>query len=212
METSVTIAATPSTHITVTPYGASLSGDLSPDEFREALSQLRAVKDAYHSALADLVAYGRNKFGDEHVEATLEQLHFEHADCLRAAQIGQMTLEFRTGKALTNEHYFVLGQHLEEEHQRESWADLAAKHGLTALELRHSIARGKVTRTAEIERQSGKNTGIHNIQSVAFDFERWERQVGGEDEILKWPPARREQVLATLEPVARLVDKLRSAK
>ena len=206
MSTSSLQLAATGTPATITRMGIRLDGDLTKEEWVNLLTSLQCVKHAYHNTLADVLNYGRKKFGQEAVTQCLEQLEFELADVTKADAIGKLDYDFRLAYPLTSEHYFVLS-HLEEP-ARSKWAKIAEKQKLSALELKRSIEAGKVLRLAEIQANSGQSTGINTIQGVVFRMQQWQQSMGGTEKILHLPIPERQNLLTLLTPAIELAAKL----
>lgn len=174
------------------------------DQWTQFLKTLHSVKGAYHCALADTIAYGREKFGDAQVGLALEQGEFEEADVIKAGNIGQLSLTFRQTFHLSSEHYFVLSK-VTDTQQQSRWAAEAVNNTLTALELKRSIEAGKVVRTKQIANTSGSGSGFNTIQGIAFKVGQWEKAMGGIDNIVKLPKEQRESLIELLTPALTLI-------
>lgn len=194
-------------HLTHT--GLKIVGHLDLDEWRNLLESFHAVKHAYHCALADLISYGRNEFGDDEVAATLEQMEFELADVTKAEAIGQLTFDFREENPLTSEHYFVLSKLEKADCQK--WAKIAVQNKLSALELKRSIEAGMVLRLEDIQNRSGQGSGINTIQGVVFRLTQWEKSMGGTDRIIQLPSKDRRDLLDLLTPAIELAAKIEAS-
>lgn len=198
-------------NITISHSGALITGDLTHPEWLDAVCTLKTIKSAYLLALADLYGYGRNAFGEDQVAKDLEQLEFDLSDACKAAAISVLTLDFRSGHGLTSEHYYIIS-YLATDKDREKWAKLAVEHGLSALELKRSIAAGKVVTQKLIDTTSGRNTGINTLQGIRFQFDQWERQVGGDrQKLLRKPRAEREQMLENLTPIVAFAAEIEAS-
>ena len=189
--------------------GISFVGQMHYEQWIEALATWKRVSEVYHFGLADFINYGRERFGAQKVQGALTQLDFDLADVMKAEAIGQSTLDLRL-VSLTSEHYYVLGRLLPEGKQEQGkWAALAEKHELSALELKKSIEAGKVIKQPEIDQTSGRNSGITNIEGLTLMFERWERQVGGEEKILHdWNDDLKRLWLEKVRPIVELAVKV----
>lgn len=198
--------------IQVMPHGIQFLGKMTEEQWLETLGSWKRIKDIYHFGLADIVNYGQEKFGKEKVDAALEQLNFELSDIVHAEAIGQTTFAFRL-EGLSSEHYYVLGKELAgAQKEQAKWATLAQKHGLSAFELKKSIESGKVIKRPEIDQSSGRNSGITNIEGITLQFERWERQVGGEEKILHdWDRELKERWLEKVRPIIELANKVQES-
>lgn len=199
-------------YLTVTEFGLQIHRPLTWAEWQHMMKSLRTIKLAYGSALADLTAHGRQQFGDERVAGAMEQLEFDLSDANKAFAIAEIPLETRTVHRLTSEHAYILATCLEDlPGLREKWAAICAEHKLTAHELKHSIATGKVTRRDEIQAQHGTGPGINTLQSISFSLQRWEKSSGGEERILKLPEPEREKALQLLRPFVELAAKIEAS-
>jgi hypothetical protein len=193
--------------ITVTPHGALVTRTLTFDEWRRAMHSTRQVKRAYHAVLADLTGYGRLHFGEKAVADAMEQLEFEMDDANKATAIHKLPLEFRTLHGLDSEQAFVLSS-VKDEDERTRWAETCRKENLTALELKRSIEAGKVMRKEDLAKACGQGAGLPTVQAVRFQFERWQRSIGGKQKILSLTPSARKEALKTLEPIIELAAEL----
>ena len=57
------LPSTPTAQCKSLEAGVTIHGDLSYDQWRDALSTLKHVKGIYHKALADFVGYGKKQYG-----------------------------------------------------------------------------------------------------------------------------------------------------
>ncbi|MFZ4693736.1 MAG: hypothetical protein ACOYMV_01275 [Verrucomicrobiia bacterium] len=187
--------------------GAQVQGKITFDRWKILLTSWRSCRKGWELVLADILAYGLEQFGREKVDVALNQLEFDLGDALKALAIGQLSLDLRT-ETLGSDHYFVLSKANLTAKEQGRWVAIATKEGLKAVELQKSIEAGKVLRQADINRESGRDSGIPTIQGLAFWFDRWERKVGGEDAILAWDRRLKEQWLAEVRPILSLAAKL----
>jgi len=191
------------------PTGIKFEGELTLEQWKELVALWRGVRVAYFTGLADIMAYGKAKFGEDTVKETLAQCDFDLNDELRALAIGQLPLELRT-VSLTEEHYFVLGKYVDNDKDRGKWAAAAEKHELSAYELQKSIEAGEVIKGDALKSRQGRNSGFLTIQSLSARFELWERNVGGENAILQMDEPNQRALLKELEGPGELYLKLKS--
>lgn len=191
--------------ITLTSKGVVFPDDCPEDVWREALALLKSVRDGYHMALADTIAYGRDRFGDEKVAEVMEQLEFSQADFNMAANISRIPIGLRKNEdGLTAEHYHVVGHVFgDNEPAQKKWLAAAAKERLSPRELRRSIDAGQVVRS-DATRTGRSSGGLVTIQGIMFTFDQWRRQVGGEESMLHWEEKDRRQWLEETRPFAEL--------
>ena len=199
--------------IDITPTGLRIKGDLSRDQVVFLFQRLRLVKQTYHMALADVIAYARREHGQEFVDESLEQLHFEFMDVQKADYIGKVPLLTRETYRLDSEVAYVLGQKFPDDTaSQERWARLAVEHKLSALSLKRSIDAGRIMTEVRIERESGRDSGIVVINGMfTVGFNRWVKQVGGERKILEMYRETKEEFLAETQPVVELAEKVRQS-
>lgn len=192
--------------VTISPAGIRIDAMLNQESFIGLLRSLVATREYFHLGLADLINYGAKTFGEEPTAAMLEQLHFDLSDVARAKHIRRVPWATRDLHRLTSEHYYVLGMQLpEDEEAQEMWARRAAKESLSAYELKKSIATGRIFKSNASPDNNGRASGgIITIQVVKFQFDRWEKQVGGHDSILKWDDARKQEFLKNTKRIADL--------
>jgi hypothetical protein len=119
-------------NLDITRHGLRLSRDLTAEEWSTTLSRIRVVKEAYHTALADLLNYGRAQFGSEFVEEKITQLAFPFDDINHAVSIGCTHLSLREKWRLSSEHYYILGLKFPTDSvSQELWAQRSSEHKLT---------------------------------------------------------------------------------
>lgn len=196
---------TPAGAIQITQTGATLPDNLTYAEWFEQVRAMRLVKHIYHAALADLVKYGRQRFGEKEVEAALTQLHFDLSDVYRANAVIALEDGVRVRADITAEHRYVLGKELADHPEKqEEWAATAAREKLTPAELRISIGRGEVVRGLRNER----SPGIVTFEAVQMMFRKAVQQYGGTKKIATLPVDVRAKIRDLLRPVVELVDEL----
>lgn len=198
----------PDTGIDLTAHGIRINRLLDYDSWLLILSQLRCIKSTYLSAVSDVVTYGRQHFGDAKVNTALEQLEFELSDATKAEAIGLIDLDTRTRHNLSAEQAYVIATGCRTEEERENWAIVCEKNGLTAFELKKSIAAGKVLRKDEITSQSGHGEGIASVQSVRFQFEKLRHQFKDDSAVLRLPKEERMKILEQLSPIVEFAAKI----
>ena len=203
MSTSIQLSKENS--IQVTSAGAKISPETTQKEWVQAIKSLRSIKEAYLLATADLVRFGKKKFGDEFVDSNMEQMQFDLADANKAIGISNLSYTFRANHKLTAEHHYTLSQ-LATKPEQEKWANLATQHNLTPIELKKSIAAGEVLTTKEIATTTGSNSGIRTIEGIVFNFNQWEKNLGGIDSIKQLPEASRRELIKKLEPLLNLAE------
>ena len=187
--------------------GCVIRGKLSYERWLFVLASWRQLKHVWELGFADILNYGRERFGEEKVEEALHQLEFNLQDAQRALAIGQIPLDLRV-EELTAEHYYILGKADLTPKERGRWAAIAHKEKLSALELQKSIEAGKVVRLRTIEGMSGRNSGVATIEAISFWFERWENQVGGEKAVLAWGRDVKVAWLTEVRPILDLAAKV----
>jgi hypothetical protein len=197
--------------INLTRGGIEISTDLTFDEWRSLLVGLRRIKTTYHAALADVIGFGKNKFGEASVDSALEQEEFEFADVSRAKQISAVPFCLRDEFCeLTSEHYYVASKKFPNDTvQQRHWLKTATEQGLSSVELKASMDAGKVIKSNISEKQSGRQSGgLMTIENISINFQRWEKQVGGEDEILKWDEQRKLEFMKKTAEIDRIRKKI----
>lgn len=185
------------------PMGLVIKEGTDLDEWKLSLASWKRIKEMFHFGLADLLRYGKAKFGEPAVMDALGQFEFEFTDGSKAFAIGQIPLDLRVAE-LSSEHYYVLGKADLTAKERGRWAALAHQHQLTAYELKLSIENGKLTRQDDVDEVSGKGAGINTIQGISFWFGRWQNQVGGKKTVLGWPEKKKQEWLGYVKPIVDL--------
>jgi hypothetical protein len=156
-------------NLDITRHGLRLSRDLTAEEWSTTLSRIRVVKEAYHTALADLLNYGRAQFGSEFVEEKITQLAFPFDDINHAVSIGCTHLSLREKWRLSSEHYYILGLKFPTDSvSQELWAQRSSEHKLTPLALRRSIEAGTIITDTALTTQTGKDSGVLLIQGLTL--------------------------------------------
>jgi hypothetical protein len=198
----------------VTQGGVRIEDNLSREQYIFLFERLRKAHDYYHCLLADVIASARKQHGDQFVDETLEQLHFDFMAVQKAEAISAVPLLTRESYyQLSSEHLYVLGQKFPDDPtEQEKWAQLAVKHKLTALALKRSIDAGKVMTEEDITTTSGRGSGIVVINGLfQTQFRRWLNQVGGKEKILGWDPDTKKEFLDEVNPVVELAEQVRES-
>ncbi len=177
----------PINRASITERGITFPPDLSIAEWRETLAMLKAVKNGYHLALADTIAYGRGAYGDTVVAEAMVQLEFPMVDFNHASDITRIPMGLRQNNdGLTSEHFHVVGSNFaDDEIKQKHWLETASKEGLSPRELRRSIEVGSVRRD-DSNRTGRDSGGIVTIHSIMVSFNRWTDQIGGSSGALSW--------------------------
>ncbi len=202
------LIATSDNGLVLTEHGLHIKRQLNFEEWRGILQQARIAKQSYLCVLADLTSYGRRTFGDDSVNEALEQLEFEMSDATKAETISLVPMDRRAKYGLTSEHAYVLGSLLREPADREKWAALCQEHDLSAFELKRSIEKGEVLHESDISERSGHGEGIHSIQAVAFQWQKWQRRFPDRKAILGIPEAERRKILQHISPIVEMAAEL----
>jgi hypothetical protein len=190
--------------VDITRHGLSITQDLSLEQWRSILERLRLVKECYHTALSDVIRYGRQRFGEEVADKTIEQLEFPFQDITHAESIGAVPRLLREKTHLTSEHYYILGLLFPSDiTSQEMWAARAVEHALSPLALRRSIESDAIITDAELKQKTGNSSGIPVLQAISLPFTRWTRSVGG---ITGVTQLRREDQLAILTELTPIVE------
>lgn len=200
------LAISPQASIEITPHGAIINGVLSEKEWVHAMRTMRDVNRSYLIALGDIINYGRREFGDEVVGQHIEQLEFDLNEANTALGISQIGYDFKKAYPLSPEHFYTLSK-LENDEQREKWAQLAVEHKLNALDLKRSIEAGEVITNDSVTKASGLGSGITTIEGSIFQFSQWKKTVG-EENILSWEYEKRIELLRKLDPIIELATKI----
>lgn len=186
-------------------------GDMTWEQFGNLMKMWKWVGEYYHFWLADTISKGREKFGEVETAKLIEQLQFDLSDAVKGFAISQITPELRE-LGLTSEHYYILGRMLPSDaHGQKKWADLAHEEKLNAFELKKSIDAGKVTRQEVVNEESGRDSGIPNVQGLSVWFARWEKQVGGKEKVLEWPAELRRKWLDEVHELVDLADAVKKS-
>jgi hypothetical protein len=192
----------------ITRRGIVFEGKLTFEQWKAGLAGWLRAKDLFHVGYADWLIYGKDNFGEEKVDETLELFGADMADAIKAYAIGQIPLDLRLDN-LTGEHYWVLAKELPSAKKEQGkWAALAEKHGLTPAELKQSIQAGKIVRQEAISRERGSNSGIPNIEGVTLIFQRVVKQIGGESKILEQPLEWKLRFLDEVHPIVEIAHKV----
>jgi hypothetical protein len=192
----------------LTQHGLHITAPLSYEDWLQLLASARRAKDCYLSILSDITAHGRQQFGDDAVNAALEQMQFDLGESVKAEFIALVPIEQRAEHDLSSEHAYVLGKFLDTPEARAEWAAKCREHMLSAFELKKSIEKGEVIRGDEISANSGHSEGIPSVQAVHFQFLRWQRQFKERSAILRLPKREREKILTQLTPMVELAAEI----
>lgn len=182
----------------LTPTGAEFRGEMTEEQWRAGMQILRLSQSAIHCWLADFITEGRQRFGDSHVEQTLEQLEFDQIDAARAQSISSLPREIRDPR-LTTEHYWVLSKHSLTPEQLEHWKTQTIERRLTAAQLNQAISTGALPGG-----NGGKSGGITTIHGIRQSFDNWFARVAAEKPISKWEPDQLTELWQELESPVRV--------
>ncbi len=174
--------------------------DITLQEWHEGLRGFKSLNDHYKESLSKYIAFGKLKFGQGAVDASLGQLEFDMPTVRAALDIGTIPLELRH-ESLTADHYVVLARADVTPKKRAHWAKVAVTQKLTPQQLKSSIDHGEVVSSAV----SDKNThGVVSIHGLSQEFDIWLRRVKGLPGILKMQPEAIEDIVRELAPMAKL--------
>ena len=190
--------------------GLVFHGEMTLEQWQQLLALFRRIRNQFHFALADMIAYGRENFGEQQVAETLEQLEFDIQDTLRGAAISTLPHGSRR-ETLTSEHHYVAAKADLSTASRAGWLKTAEKEKLTALELQHSIEAGQVVKANTSLAGRGRGTGIATIEGVLFMYKQWERQVSETDPIEDWEPERKRRFLDEVAPLEVRIRRVRES-
>ena len=193
------------------PTGVTLHEGLTFEQWSELMRFFRGIKALYHLALADIVAYGKAKYGEEQVANVLAQLEFDFVDVTKAEAIAVIAPEMRH-PSLTSEHYWVVGRMEKlDEAGRAKWLRVAVSEGLTPLDLQRSIEAGVVVKVNQTLAAQGRGTGIAMVEGFRQLFDVWRRKVDRTEPILKWDDERKRKFLEEVEPVVQLAEQVKAS-
>jgi hypothetical protein len=178
--------------------------DLELLEWRELMRKMQQLKDAADFATADLVQFGREKYGAEMVEQVLLELRFTASE-IRNGQL-LLNLSYRA-EGLTKEHHLVLAKANQPSQDHRKWIDLAEKEKLSPLELKKSIEAGKVVRIDGTKPPADE--GVPTPHAVAVQFSLYEREIAKRG-VEKFPVEALEMIVRELQGVEAFVAKCRS--
>lgn len=193
----------------ITRYGLRIQEDLTEETWTALMMKLKLIKDTFRTTIADLLSYGRNRFGEDFVNDTVEQLEFSFEDITQANAIGKVPLALRQGYQLTSEHSYVLGLAFPDDPtSQDLWASRAREHHLSALALKRSIERGEIITDEALKGETGSGSGIPVINGLGLQFSRWQNHIGGEEKVLTMSEPARRQILREISPIAALCRRI----
>lgn len=170
---------------TLTATSLSLPKDLAFAGAEKILKQLMNCGEALPWWIGDLLAQSEILYGESYAQlvdptgrevGTLKNYHW----------LSTAVESSRRRDDLSWRHHAEVAK-LEPKSQ-DKWLGIASDNKLSTRELHHSIARGKLTRIAEIEKLSGQGSGLKGcpmLHDVLEDFEKWQKKElpGGEDDL-----------------------------
>jgi hypothetical protein len=194
--------------MSVTDRGMVIRGAFTYGEWRAALYGMVKLREVFHSAVADVVAYGRSEFGDVLVEEACGQMQLPLNDIKRSDAIAKIPWGARD-EALTQEHLYVAGAAPDlRPEERRVWLETAVAEKLSPVELKRSIEIGKVQHAERTPAGRGAGSGIVNIQAIRAFFLQWKR---ANFEVIRAGPLDTQQrLLEALRPFAEVIDILRA--
>lgn len=169
-------------------------------EWFKFVSLLSQMDDARRMWLARALAFGRERFGEEIVRTTVDQLEFSYkeihaADALAGLPLGSWR------QVLSSEHHFLVARANVPEQDRELWLERAVKHELSPEALKASLQAGKVVTDADLERRRGSagTFRLETVEGIVTDFRRWRARVDADNPMTGWK----------LEALSKLREELR---
>lgn len=196
----------------ITRYGLTITRDLTLDQWRTLITNLRRVKECYHAALADSITYGRTKFGREIADQHIEQLEFPFEDVKHAESIAHVSRLTRETFQLTSEHTYILGLMFPDDTtSQELWGARCHEHRLTPLALRRSIEAGVIITDADLKTRTGANSGRPVLQGMTLPITRWIADHGGREKLLKLPVEQKVEIIRELQDIIELGLALRES-
>jgi hypothetical protein len=198
-------------NLDITADGLVIKRHLTKEEWWQTLARLKLVQKTYALSLADLIHYGRDRYGAEFVDEKLEQLEFPLDEINRSDAIALVDHGMRQTYRLTSEHYYVLGRDRgDDKDLMEKWAAAAVKHSLSALALARSIANDQIITDTDIQTLSGRDSGIPTINGFGLTFVRWTKAAKAEENINKWSRQDKEKLLLELLPIVEFAAKVKA--
>jgi len=166
---------------TITEIEMRLSEDMSFEQWKECVLQIRRTWKKAHIYMADCIKYGIKKWGREKVDDALVQLELETMLVKAGFTITSVPVQMRF-KNLVGDHYVELVRSGISKPQKIRWARIASEQRLTPSQLRFSIVQGEV-----VDRAATKmlQTGVITVQGIRQSFEIWARRVGGIEGVKK---------------------------
>lgn len=168
--------------IKLSPDGLHLefSDDISFEQLYRVMKFLREAGKKSKIWLADCWHMGCKKFGPDRMGEALQQLEFDLADVKTAMAIESVPSALRLPN-LNAEHYVELSKTDDKKYQLK-WARIASEKGLSATQLRFSMAENDIVDKAATKMLS---TGVVTVHGIRQSFDLWARKVGGIEGIIK---------------------------
>jgi len=174
--------------------------DVSFEQWREVLRLVKGMHKRSKVAMADIISFGNKKWGPKRVNECLEQLELEAVLVKAAIAISTIPKDLRL-ENLEPDHFVELAKANLPRKQVIRWARIASEQGLTASQLRFSIAEGEVV-DRSVARQLG--SGVYTVHGIRQSFDIWLRRVDGLDGIKKMDLENQMEILDELSPIVEL--------
>lgn len=162
--------------------GLQITPECSFEEWEKIGETLRTIEGATNFWIGDWINAGESRYGEKYSQAmdmTDKDIHVltNIASVCRKVEIS------RRNEILSYQHHVEVAK-LEPKDQ-DKWIKIAVEKRLTTRELRESIRSGKVITVEQINRDSGKDSGLLVIQGVIARAMLWKRNVVDAGKI-KW--------------------------
>ena len=200
------VADGPDTTIGVQLSDASLTfpENTTRAQWREVGIMLSKAATASTRWIASWRKFGTTAFGEDVVELETGQLCFPGIVVAQSKQLALLPNDvFEIG--ISPQHAKVLVEECSGPADMSRWAKTAVKEGLTAGELRASIADNKVIRRSDAEvRGGGSIPSIHGVRGL---YDRWATTTLRERPLEEWHPEDLRALLDELKPIYLLCEK-----
>jgi hypothetical protein len=193
----------------LSPVGLELTPSASFEDWEHIGSNLRGVNGAMNFWIGDWINQGEAKFGEKYAQA-IEATEKDIGTLMNCSFVCKAIEISRRREKLSFSHHVEVAKLSPKDQNK--WLQIAESENLSIRELRESIRSGKIVRIADIQSDSGKNSGLLIIQGVVARFQLWKRNVVDAGKI-KWTRENAEMLdLEVIQPLRHMLADLEVKK
>ena len=184
------------------PMGLTMREGTTEEELTDVAEALGKMRESLDYFLADTLRYSANVSGDTAI-AVAKKMRITRAEADKLLHIADVPKEERR-RELTPAHHAVVSRAKLSVADTQKWLQIAIDESLSVHDLAASIEAGEIVHADD---EAG---GISTATNVVREFTKWRKSAFGTTPVERWPSAAAKAVLAQLEPVAKLIEELKT--